>query len=533
MKKCPENELHSPLLQIQGCCTMVVVCCGILQKTGSVIFSRNFLAMESQVTQSWFSAFPSLSQQSEHSVFETEEVRYCCHQIQPFYLVMVTTRTSNIIQDLECMRTMVRIVQDQVQMAALSITEKALKQCQFDIMAGWDEEISSGYPNNLTVDEIDKNIAMISYEEEHYKRMQKEREKNAKKALQRKMSEFSEQNQGRIGGHVGQMSISHVPHSRPDTYGAAASRMGAGPSRELGHSSASASRAAAPVRPQVRGLKLRRAEKPRENLVEELKHEVSNPDSTAATAPQAPAPVGEPAPDLPVVIVANENLHCTLHPNGRVASMKVVGEIKLTVRDPAATHLTVRTRRGVNTGVTFQKHPNLHADDWRSQGIMRNAKPFPLHSAVPVVRWDTESGVSRDVPLVVSVWVENDGHLTIEYELKEDIPLTDVAIMIHCAGVDARGPDVKLTAGSYRFDSDSETLFWQHDLIDASNASGTLEITVPQSALEELYPIPFAFNSERMLCDIDIEGVSTESGESVPFAFIRRMAAEKCMVDTE
>jgi hypothetical protein len=65
-------------------------------------------------------AFPKLvGGESQHTFIETENVRYLYQPLETLYLIVITTRQSNIMEDLDTLRTLAKLVRRR---ACLSIS---------------------------------------------------------------------------------------------------------------------------------------------------------------------------------------------------------------------------------------------------------------------------------------------------------------------------------------------------------------------------------------------------------------------------
>jgi hypothetical protein len=56
-------------------------------------------------------AFPKLvGSDSQHTFIETDQVRYVYQPLETLYLIMITNKQSNIMEDLDTLRTLAKLV---------------------------------------------------------------------------------------------------------------------------------------------------------------------------------------------------------------------------------------------------------------------------------------------------------------------------------------------------------------------------------------------------------------------------------------
>ena len=79
------------------------------------------------------------------------------------FLVLITAKQSNIIEDIEVIRQMQQVVVNQCQ--TQTIDEKAVNKKAFDLILCFDDIISSGYRESVTVSQIESYVEMDSIDE--------------------------------------------------------------------------------------------------------------------------------------------------------------------------------------------------------------------------------------------------------------------------------------------------------------------------------------------------------------------------------
>merc|ERR1719231_612711 len=170
---------------------MVVLSAAIISKTSKTLLARQFVEMTRLRVEGLLSAFPKLVDSGrDHTYIETETVRYVYQPMESLYLLLVTNRSSNILEDLETLRLLAKVVQDCCQQ---QVNEELILKHAFDIVFAFDEVISFGHRESVTLSQIKTYTEMDSHEEKLHQMMEQSKIHEAKEIAKRKQLELAKQ----------------------------------------------------------------------------------------------------------------------------------------------------------------------------------------------------------------------------------------------------------------------------------------------------------------------------------------------------
>ena len=164
----------------------VVIC----NKKSRIIFARQFFNITRMDLEEYIVQFSrGVDTCKEITHFESDKVRYIFIPIESLYLILITTKNSNIIEDTEILKLIYRLIQD----LCGAITQESIINNAFEIMLGIDDIVSLGYRNSVNLGQIKQYLQMESIEELEFKRKKREQEEKVKKELAEKGREFDKQ----------------------------------------------------------------------------------------------------------------------------------------------------------------------------------------------------------------------------------------------------------------------------------------------------------------------------------------------------
>ncbi|VEL30964.1 unnamed protein product, partial [Protopolystoma xenopodis] len=152
------------------------------------LVSRQFVEMTKTRIEGLIATFPKLiSAGKQHTFVETESVRYVYQPLEKLFVLLITTKASNILEDLETLRLFARIPE-----YACGTDEADVLNNAFQLIFAFDEIIALGYRENVNIGQIRTYTEMDSQEERIYRAVRENQEREAKENMKRKAKELQQ-----------------------------------------------------------------------------------------------------------------------------------------------------------------------------------------------------------------------------------------------------------------------------------------------------------------------------------------------------
>ena len=98
---------------------------------------------------------------TQHTTVETADVRYVYQPLEDLYIMLITNKASNILQDIDTLHLFARVVSD----LCRSADEREILTKAFEILGAFDEIVSLGYRENVNLMQVRSVLEMESHEE--------------------------------------------------------------------------------------------------------------------------------------------------------------------------------------------------------------------------------------------------------------------------------------------------------------------------------------------------------------------------------
>ncbi|XP_021901586.1 coatomer subunit delta-like isoform X1 [Carica papaya] len=509
---------------------MVVLAASIVSKSGKVLVSRQFVDMSRIRIEGLLAAFPKLvGTGKQHTYVETENVRYVYQPIEALYLLLVTNKQSNILEDLETLRLLSKLVPEY----SMSLDEEGICKTAFELIFAFDEVISLGHKENVTVSQVKQYCEMESHEEKLHKLVMQSKINETKDVMKRKASEIDkskiEKNRSDKGGFMslqsmgsGRIESSFSDMSISSGGGGFGSGSGIAISNEVDSFSAKSKGrppSAATAPPKGLGMKLGKSQRTNQFL-ESLKAEgeviYEDVQPKAGVSKSA-----APPPTDPITLTVEEKLNVTLKRDGGVSNFDVQGTLSLQILNQEdgfiQVQLYLQIESGQNPGILFKTHPNVNKELFANENILGLKDPnrsFPTGQSgdaagVGLLKWRMQSVDESMVPLTINCWPSvsgNETYVSIEYEASSAFDLRNVVISVPLPAV-REAPNVRQIDGEWRYDSRNSILEWSVLLIDNSNRSGSMEFVVPPADSSAFFPISVQFSATSTYSNLKVANI--------------------------
>ena len=108
-------------------------------------------------------SFPRLTDTgTQHTTVETDAVRYVYQPLEELYIVLITSKRSNILLDIDTLHLFAQVV---TSVCRTGLEEREILRNAFELLSAFDEIVCLGYRENLTISQVKNILEMESHEE--------------------------------------------------------------------------------------------------------------------------------------------------------------------------------------------------------------------------------------------------------------------------------------------------------------------------------------------------------------------------------
>ena len=136
--------------------------------------------MQRSRIEALLASFPKLADSgTQHTTCEQDNVRYVYQPLDELYMVLITNLQSNILQDINSLHLFAQVVSS----ICKSLDEREILKNAFELLTAFDEIVTLGYRENLTMSQIKTFLDMESHEERIQEIIARNKELEASEAV--------------------------------------------------------------------------------------------------------------------------------------------------------------------------------------------------------------------------------------------------------------------------------------------------------------------------------------------------------------
>lgn len=427
---------------------MVVLAASVATTHGKPILSRQFHDISKDRILELLSNFQNLVSKGSknHTFIEDEHIRYVYKPLDEFYIILITNKQSNILQDLKTLDLMNDSIINYLNYSNGNISEWEIFDLSFDIITIFDEIIiNGGYKENLTTQQISTYLAMESHEERIQEIIERNKEVEANEERKRRAKEIArrEHERKQFGGMEmpGQSFAGSNDPNVANALNSYYSHASPAAQQSFAHSQQQHTQPQQNYQSQVEtatsrmgGMKLSQ----QQSRINTHRPSITGMGAHAAS----PAVTARPETEVHVdnngiLVTLKESVKATLTRDGDLQNCELKGSLDLRINSEEYGHAQLKlSSPPINVlkdrSYKFETHPNIDKASFLSNGIIslkdKQNKTFPANDqSRSVLRWKksiTSETSDFTLPLTVNTWVaENDTNLydvTIEFEINND-----------------------------------------------------------------------------------------------------------------
>ncbi|ATY67257.1 Coatomer subunit [Cordyceps militaris] len=501
---------------------MVVLAASICTRGGKAVLSRQFRDMPRSRIEALLASLPKLADSgTQHTTVEQDNVRFVYQPLDELYMVLITNRQSNILQDIDSLHLFAQVVAS----ACRTLDEREILRNAYELLSAFDEIVTLGYRDNLTVTQIRTFLEMESHEERVQEIIARNKELEATEERKRKAKQLEMQRKdaARLGA-----SRTGVP--RTPTYQSYQSPSSSAVNPYDSYEAEKNKTYTKASALKGKGMQLGKKSKTTdmfERVRGDMGGEIDDTPLVAPTAPAASAPAethGSSTTDRDAVhVTISEYINTPLSRDGNLGKPEILGDLTLKVSDASMTKIKLALQTSPSEKAEYKTHPKIDRpifDDSKILQMKNTASGFLFNKDLGVLKWKVapKKRELEPCPITFTIWIDNDSskyNITVEYELTGGSSVADVSVVIPYR---RSKPVVSSSDASYS--AAGNVLEWRIGTVDDENSQGSFEFEAEAADEDDFFPMSVRFSKATSTPHhIDVSSVSlVEDDEEVTFS---------------
>lgn len=509
---------------------MVIISSCICDKNGKILLARQFQPISKLSLEESVKNFPkSISPNQQHTFIETNTLRYIYLPLESLYLLLLTNKNSNIIEDLETIRLLHKIV---IELCPSGLSEENIMKNSFEIIFCFDDVVSYGYRESVTISQVMNSLEMESSEEKLHLMLMKARMNEAKENVKKHQMEVQKRKEAGISSNMASLSSSGYKTEASDKeYKPVTSPVASQSSSSITQGVSSKIGGVAKKGMQL-GKKKTEGGLEKEKATaglgqEELRKEILKQEKTEVKSEEF-----NPLKKA-LEILIEEKFNCSMTKEGTLNSLEIVGDVMLVFRDKSKCKCRIQLEHEKNKQILVKPHPSLNRNAWNDQNIIELKdinESFAVNEQIPTIKYKLSSKEINIVPFVFTYWLSS-SVLTMEIEFnssQDRFEIIENLIVLMNFPV-KESPQIKeCTNSEFNLNKSKNVLEWNISNLSKQNSNSTIEIVFSSSILdEELFPLNVIFGTNYTYYHIMPKNVvKVEDGEEVSFDVNHKLETE-------
>ena len=507
---------------------MVIISSCICDKNGKILLARQFQPISKLNLEENIKNFPkSISPNQQHTYVETNNLRYIYLPLENLYLLLMTNKNSNIIEDLETIRLLHKLV---IELCPTGLTEEIIMKNSFEIMLSIDDVISFGYRESVTVTQVQNALEMESSEEKLHLMLMKAKLNEAKENVKKHQLELQKRKEAGVT-NMSSMSSTGYKSDAPTekeykTVTPSVSSTSNPTTSNINKPSASAKKG------MQLGKKKNDTVLEKEKVVgtsgqEELRKEIIKQEKNEVKKEEF-----NPLKKA-LEILIEEKMNCSMTKEGTLNNLEIVGDVFLVFKDKTKCKARIEMEHEKNKQIVVKPHPNLNRQAWNDNSAIEykdSNEPFAHNESIPTIKYKLVSKEINIVPFIFTYWLSS-SVLTIEVEYNSSQDrfetLEDMEITLNFPVKE--NPTIKdITNSEFQLNKAKNCLVWNIVSLNKKNSNSTIEIQFSSSIQDEdLFPLNVAFTTNYTYYHIKPKSaVTVEDSEDISFEVKYRFSTE-------
>lgn len=541
---------------------MVVLAASITTTSGKPLLSRQFKDLSKDRVMELLSNFQNLVStiSSDHTFVEDRHVRYVYKPFDEFYIILITNRQSNIIQDLATLNLFSQTINSFV----TNFDEYEIYDNAFEILSSFDEIICMGYKENLNSTQVSTFLSMESHTEKIQEIIERNKEMEATEERKRRAKEIARKEQDRKNGIISPEGLmgesgSHFASSNdPNVRNAYNSY--------YGHSQAAA---------KAQSVYTNKEYTSNYANYDPFKSNLGKPTNTMLVRNQSASGninANTSATDRFIVngskiqylqfddikpenkgilLSVNETINASFNRDGSIQSSELKGVFEVRVNDSELADLLIKLDDSVNVKdrtFQFKSHPNIDKNQFLNEKLISlkdKTKNFPHNDqSLGVLRW-RKVGKADDtslVPIELSTWVTPNSSgdsfdVTIEFEINQDLQDMKIENLGFIIPIPIRTATINEDNNDFNASileiNDEVGIVIKIGSPLESNQTGSVSLSVPGDMEDALFPIDACFTiNEHSISGINIDSVTKRDNttEAYSYDLIRNITTDEYII---